>query len=201
MSSNTGLAIASNASIAATDPLEQLRQDRDSALDGTLRGESGLPGPRDVPVAALPAFEPIISDTGPVDPSVTPEELPAFEPIVSDTGPVDPNVTPQELPAFEPIVSDTGPVDPNVTPQELPAFEPVISETGPLDPGDLLASVNEDLSWFLAGPEPAAKSDIEPNTTPPSDHVVGGVGSLESAYSITWNDVALADLPTVDHTI
>ncbi len=83
-------AIANNAAIAATDPLEWLRQDRDSALNGSLSEESWLPGPRNIPVEALPAFEPIISDTGPVDPSVTPRDLPAFEPVVSDTGPLDP---------------------------------------------------------------------------------------------------------------
>ena len=88
MFSITGFPFANNSAIADTDLLELLRQDRASLLNGTLREESGLPVPRNIPVEVLPWFEPIVSDTGPVDPSVTPQELPYFEPIISDTGPI-----------------------------------------------------------------------------------------------------------------
>ena len=68
----------------------------------------------DIAPELLEAFEPRqapgTEKTGPPLPEgFVAKELPPFEPIESETGPVDPDIVVKELPDFEPVVSETGP--------------------------------------------------------------------------------------------
>ena len=49
--------------------------------------ETGPQPPIGTVVQPLPEFEPVFSETGPVDPDAVVEDLPGFGPIVNETGP------------------------------------------------------------------------------------------------------------------